>query len=123
MAKELTVAEKLKQIYELQLVDSELGGNRNPKRRITNGSERFEDEIAGLNTRVNRLKKDIDGVNYDIGKHEANIKESESLIERYNRQMDNVKNNREYDALSKELELQKLEIQLSERKSENSKKR
>jgi len=82
----------------------------------------LEDEIAGLDTRVNRLRKDIDGVNYEIGKHENNIKESESLIEKYTRQMDNVKNNREFEALQKELELQKLEIQLSEKKIRESKK-
>ena len=52
----------------------------------------------------------------EINKHTANIKEAEALIERYNSQLDNVKNNREYDALNKELELQKLEIQLSEKK-------
>ena len=122
MAKELTVAEKLKQLYELQLVDSDIGGIEILKGELPMEVKDLEDEIAGLGTRVNRLKKDIEGVNYDIGKHEANIKESESLIERYNRQMDNVKNNREYDALSKELELQKLEIQLSEKKIREFKK-
>lgn len=122
MAKELTVAEKLKQLYDLQLVDSEIGGIEILKGELPMEVKDLEDEIAGLDTRVNRLKKDIDGVNFDVGKHENNIKESEALIEKYNRQMDNVKNNREYDALSKELELQKLEIQLSEKKIRELKK-
>ena len=111
MAKELTIPEKLKQLYELQLVDSEIGGIEVLKGELPMEVQDLEDEIAGLGTRVNRLMKDIDNVNFDIGKHESNIQESNSLIEKYNRQMDNVKNNREYDALSKELELQKLEIQ------------
>jgi len=122
MAKELTVAEKLKQLYELQLVDSEIGGIEILKGELPMEVKDLEDEIEGLNTRVSRLQKDNDDINFGLGKHEANIKESEALIEKYNRQMDNVKNNREYDALSKELELQKLEIQLSEKKIRESKK-
>ncbi len=122
MAKELTIPEKLKQLYELQLVDSDIGGIEILKGELPMEVKDLEDEIAGLDTRVNRLKKDIDGVNFEIGKHENNIKESEGLIEKYTRQMDNVKNNREFEALQKELELQKLEIQLSEKKIRESKK-
>ena len=122
MAKELTIPEKLKRLYELQLVDSEIGEINVLKGELPMEVKDLEDEIAGLLTRVNRLQSDIDDANHSLGKHEANIKESESLIERYTKQMDSVKNNREFDALSKELDLQKLEVQLSEKRIREGKK-
>ncbi|MEO1712624.1 MAG: C4-type zinc ribbon domain-containing protein, partial [Bacteroidota bacterium] len=67
-------------------------------------------------TRIRRLEENIDDIQGEISKHRSNIAEAEALIQRYEKQMDNVKNNREYDALSKELELQRLEIQLSEKR-------
>ena len=117
MAKEVAVDLKLKQMYELQLVDSDIGEIEILKGELPMEVSDLEDEIAGLETRINRLSGDVDNVKADVARHGNNIKESEALIEKYNKQMDNVKNNREYDALSKELELQKLEIQLSEKKS------
>jgi len=116
MAKELSVAEKLKQMYELQLVDSEMSEIEILKGELPMEVKDLEDEIEGLRTRIGRLEGDVDGVKQEVNNHKNNIKEAEALIEKYNKQMDNVKNNREYDALSKELELQKLEIQLSEKK-------
>lgn len=113
---ELTVAEKLKQLYELQLIDSEIDEIAVLKGELPIEVSDLEDEIAGLETRIKKLESVIQDMNTEAGRHEANIKEAEALILRYQTQMDNVKNNREYDALTKELELQKLEIQLSEKK-------
>ena len=121
MAKELSVAEKLKQVYELQIIDSELDKIKILKGELPIEVSDLEDEIAGLETRVRRLQGNVQDVEREIGKHTANIKEAESLILRYQSQMDNVKNNREYDALTKELELQKLEIQLSEKRIREAK--
>lgn len=113
---ESTVAEKLKQLYELQLIDSEIDEIAILKGELPMEVRDLEDEIVGLETRVQRLQNNVTDIEGEISRHHANIKEAEALIERYEKQMDNVKNNREYDALQKELELQRLEIQLSEKK-------
>lgn len=114
---ELSVAEKLKQLYDLQLIDSEIDEISILKGELPMEVSDLEDEIAGLETRKGRLQTNIETMEADLAKHKNNIKEAEGLIAKYEKQMDNVKNNREYDALSKELEMQRLEIQLSEKRS------
>jgi len=114
---ELSVAEKLKQLYDLQLIDSEIDEISILKGELPMEVSDLEDEIAGLETRKGRLQNNIESMEADLAKHKNNIKEAEGLIAKYEKQMDNVKNNREYDALSKELEMQRLEIQLSEKRS------
>ena len=116
MAGEPTVAEKLKNLFELQNIDSKIDEIEILKGELPIEVSDLEDEIAGLETRINRLNDTISDFDSEISRHRANIKEAEALIERYNTQLDNVKNNREYDALMKELEMQNLEIQLSEKK-------
>ena len=116
MAKELTAADKLKNLHNLQLIDSKIDEIEVLKGELPIEVKDLEDEIEGLQTRINKLKDRIDDLQEEASKHKSNIQESTALIERYEKQMDNVKNNREYDELSKELELQKLEIQLSEKR-------
>lgn len=116
-ANELSVADKLKQLYDLQLIDSEIDQIGVLKGELPMEVSDLEDEIAGLETRKGRLQNNIESMENDLAKHKTNIKEAEGLIAKYEKQMDNVKNNREYDALSKELEMQRLEIQLSEKRS------
>ena len=118
---EQTVAEKLKQLYELQLIDSEIDEISVLRGELPMEVNDLEDEIIGLQTRVNKLSGNVEDLEAEVARHSANIKESEALIEKYTKQMDNVKNNREYDALQKELELQRLEIQLSEKKTRETK--
>ena len=113
---EQSIAEKLKQLYELQLIDSEIDQIAVLQGELPMEVNDLEDEIVGLQTRVNKLSGNVADLEAEVSRHNANIKESEALIARYEKQMDNVKNNREYDALQKELELQRLEIQLSEKK-------
>ena len=116
MAKELPVGEKLKRLYELQLIDSEIDQIQVLKGELPMEVSDLEDEIAGLQTRIERLKQNIDDLAGEVSRHNANIQEADALILRYKSQMDNVKNNREYDALSKEIEMQELEKQLSSKK-------
>lgn len=116
MSKELSVAEKLKSLYELQMIDSDFDEISILKGELPIEVSDLEDEIAGLETRVQKLNYTIKDMESDINRHKTNIKDSENNIVRYEKQLDNVKNNREFDALTKELELQKLEIQLSEKK-------
>jgi predicted nucleic acid-binding Zn-ribbon protein len=117
MAKiERTVIEKLKELYGLQLIDSKIDSIEILKGELPIEVSDLEDEIVGLQTRINRFQESIDDIEKDLSNHSTNIKESELLITKYEKQLDNVKNNREYDALTKEIELHKLEIQLSQKK-------
>lgn len=77
----------------------------------------LEDDIVGLDKRKERVEEAIAELESEISKHTSNVKEAEALILKYDKQLENVKNNREYDALTKEIDLQKLEIQLSQKKT------
>ncbi|HMQ07853.1 MAG TPA: C4-type zinc ribbon domain-containing protein [Saprospiraceae bacterium] len=114
--KELTIADKLRQLYLLQSIDSKIDEIQVLKGELPIEVNDLEDEIAGLETRIGKIQTSIDGLDKEILNHRANITQSETLISRYEKQLDNVKNNREYDALTKEIEMQRLEIQLSEKK-------
>ncbi len=120
VASDLSVAEKLKQLYQIQLIDSEIDQISILKGELPMEVRDLEDEIAGLETRLKKLADSVDEFDSQVLKYNSKIKEAELLIEKYEKQMDDVKNNREFDALSKELELQKLDIQLFKKKiSEN----
>lgn len=114
--KELSVEERLKLLFALQEIDSKIDEIEILKGELPMEVSDLEDEIVGLEKRVTNLTADIDSVKDEASKHQANIKDSEALQQRYQKQLDDVKNNREFDALTKELELQKLEIQLSEKR-------
>lgn len=118
--KELTVEEKLTELYKLQEIDSELDKIEVLKGELPVEVNDLEDEIEGLKKRIERLKAGVAEFDQELIKQDANIKESTALIERYNRQLDDVKNNREYEPLTKELELQKLEIELSEKRKRDT---
>lgn len=114
--KEISVADKLRQLYLLQSIDSKTDEIEILKGELPMEVNDLEDEIVGLQTRINKISESISDIDADISNHRANIAESMSLIGKYEKQLDNVKNNREFDALTKEIEMQKLEIQLSEKK-------
>lgn len=114
--KELTIPEQLAQLYHLQKNDSKLDEIKVMKGELPMEVSDFEDDLVGLNTRKSRLLDSINEIDEDIKNHNNNIKESEALIVKYEKQLDKVKNNREFDALNKEIELQRLEIQLSEKR-------
>lgn len=103
-------------LYTLQLIDSKIDEIQIMKGELPIEVSDLEDEIVGLQKRTERLSSSIDEIKNEVARHEANIKESNMLQERYEKQLDDVKNNREYNALSKEIELQKLEVQLSEKR-------
>ncbi len=113
---DVPIKEKLTQLFNLQKIDSKIDEIGILKGELPMEVKDLEDEIAGLNTRARKLRENIEDMENQENRHKANIVDSEALIEKYTKQMDNVKNNREYEALTKELELQKLEIQLSEKK-------
>lgn len=114
---DVPIALKLKQLYELQQIDSEVDKLHIIKGELPVAVSDLEDELAGLNTRIQKLETSITDMDQDIANHKGNIKQSEELIKKYEKQLNSVKNNREYDALNKEINLQRLEIQLSEKKA------
>ena len=114
--KEVTVEEKLRALYDLQLIDSRIDEIRNVRGELPLEVEDLEDEVAGLNTRLSKLKEESSSLDTDISNKKLAITESKTLIAKYEEQQKNVRNNREFDSLTKEIEFQELEIELSEKR-------
>lgn len=112
---DVTVEEKLRSLYDLQLVDSRIDEIRNVRGELPLEVEDLEDEVAGLNRRLEKLDADIEVIENDIKNKKNQIEESKTTIKKYSEQQKNVRNNREFNALSKEVEFQELEIELSEK--------
>ncbi|WPY99250.1 zinc ribbon domain-containing protein [Christiangramia sp. OXR-203] len=112
---DVTVEEKLRSLYDLQLVDSRIDEIRNVRGELPLEVEDLEDEVAGLNRRLEKLDADIEVIDNDIKNKKNQIEESKTTIKKYSEQQKNVRNNREFNALSKEVEFQELEIELSEK--------
>ncbi|MDT0675776.1 zinc ribbon domain-containing protein [Autumnicola musiva] len=112
---DVTVEEKLRALYDLQLVDSRIDEIRNVRGELPLEVEDLEDEVAGLNTRLEKLEADIEVVENDIKNKKNLIDEAKTTIKKYSDQQKNVRNNREFNALSKEIEFQELEIELAEK--------
>ena len=114
--KEVSVQEKLKMLYDLQSVVSEIDKINTLRGELPLEVQDLEDEIVGLKTRLGNYSDEIKALNIAIGNKKSEIKESKSKIEKYKEQQENVRNNREFDSLSKEMEFQNLEIELSEKR-------
>jgi len=113
---EMTVAEKLKALYDLQLVDTSIDKIKILRGELPLEVQDLEDEIEGLQTRVSKYEDDIHALEKSINGKKQEISNSQDLIKKYEEQQNNVRNNREYDSLSKEIEFQTLEIELSEKR-------
>jgi uncharacterized protein len=113
---EITIADKLVALLELQEIDSRLDQLRKLRGDLPEEVRDLEDEIIGIETRIGKFESEISSLNEEIERHVQNKKESEKLILKYKDQQMNVRNNREFDAITKELELQELEIQLSDKR-------
>jgi predicted nucleic acid-binding Zn-ribbon protein len=113
---EVSVEQKLVALYTLQQVDSKIDEIRAYRGNLPLEIQDMEDEIAGLETRVANFKEESKKHQKDISDYKIKIKETEALIKKYEEQQNNVRNNREYDSLTKEIEYQTLDIQLSEKR-------
>ncbi len=113
--KEMSTEDKLRALYDLQLIDSRIDQIRNVRGELPLEVEDLEDEIAGLNKRLENLNQDLENKEEEIKAKRNSIEEAKELIKRYTKQQDNVRNNREYNAITKEMEYQALEIQLAEK--------
>lgn len=114
--KELTVEEKLKALAKLQIIDSKIDEIETLRGELPIEVNDLEDELAGLQTRIGKINDEIKEYTDEIAERKNATKQAEALIQKYLEQQNNVKNNREFEALSKEIELQKLEMQLAEKK-------
>jgi hypothetical protein len=114
--KEISVEQKLRALYDLQLIDSRIDEIRNVRGELPLEVEDLEDEVAGLNTRISNLEEDASNLETEISKKKQAIEDSNVLMKKYDEQQKNVRNNREFDSLSKEIEFQDLEIQLAEKR-------
>ena len=113
--KELTVEEKLRALYNLQLIDSRVDEIRNVRGELPLEVRDLEDEVEGFKLRYQKLEDNLNEIDNQIKSKKNLIEESKALIKKYNEQQKNVRNNREFNSLAKEVEFQELEIQLAEK--------
>ena len=113
--KELTVEEKLKALYDLQQKLSEIDAIKTLRGELPQEVQDLEDEIAGLHTRVAKFQDEAAAQKDEIARNKEIKQQSEAMIDKYTADQDNVRNNREYDYLTKEIEYQHLNIELAER--------
>lgn len=113
---EQTVEQKLKALYELQTIHTKIDRIRQVRGELPMEVSDLEDEVAGLQTRIDKIKSELDDLEDAIVTRKNLIKEAQANIKKYEAQLNEVKNNREYDAISKEIEIQGLDIQVSEKK-------
>ena len=113
---EISVEERLRALFSLQLVDSEIDKIKTLRGELPLEVQDLEDEIAGLETRLGNLKEEVANLEKAVSGKQNEIVAAEALMKKYDEQQKNVRNNREYDSLSKEIEFQGLEIELCNKK-------
>lgn len=115
-SQDLTVEQKLKALYQLQTMLSKIDEIKTLRGELPLEVQDLEDEIAGLSTRMERLKSEIADLKTSIAGKKVEIETAKASVAKYKEQQENVRNNREYDFLSKEIEFQTLEIELCEKR-------
>ena len=118
--KEITVAEKLDRLYKLQLIDSEIDRIRTVRGELPLEVKDLEDELEGLSSRLGKMEDELKALELDISNRKNANKDSEASIAKYKEQQNNVRNNREFESLSKEIEYQELEMKLNDKRSKES---
>jgi predicted nucleic acid-binding Zn-ribbon protein len=113
---EQTIEQKLKALYDLQIIHTKIDKIRQVRGELPMEVADLEDDVAGLETRIQKIKNELDDLEDEIVTRKNLIKDSQANIKKYETQLNEVKNNREYDAISKEIEIQGLDIQVSEKK-------
>lgn len=113
---EVSVEKKLKALFNLQIIDSQIDKIRSIRGELPLEVQDLEDDIAGIQTRIDNFTNETSALEEAVGERKNAIKQCQALIKKYEAQQSNVRNNREYDSLSKEMEFQNLEIQLCEKR-------
>jgi uncharacterized protein len=116
-----TVAQKLEALVRLQSIDSKLDELKKLRGDLPDEVQDLEDEMEGYRVRQSRFEAELKELEDNIKKNKEGIKEAEKLVKKYNEQQKNVKNNREFDAITKEIELQELEVQICEKRIKEAK--
>ena len=109
---ELSVEEKLKALYQLQTMLSEIDKIKTLRGELPLEVQDLEDEVTGLSTRIEKIKGEIEELKSNVTTKRIEIESAKASVDKYKAQQDNVRNNREYDVLTKEIEFQTLEIEL-----------
>ncbi len=113
---EQTIEQKLRALYELQTIHTKIDKIRQVRGELPMEVADLEDEVEGLETRIQKIKSELDDLEDSIVTRKNVIRDAQANIKKYEVQLNEVKNNREYDAISKEIEIQGLDIQVSEKK-------
>ena len=113
---DMSVEQKLKNLYQLQTMLSEIDRIKILRGELPLEVQDLEDEIEGLTHRMGKYNEDVEACKADIAAKKAKINEAQQAIARYKEQLNDVKNNREYDMLSKEIEFQSLEVELQNKR-------
>ena len=119
--KETTIESKLDALYQLQMIDSEIDRIRTVRGELPLEVQDLEDELHGLETRINNIQEEIKELDTEVTDRKNASKDSELAITKYKEQQNNVRNNREFESLAKEIEFQELEIKLHEKKTKEAK--
>ncbi len=115
-ATDYSMQEKIVALYELQKIDSKIDEINKLKGELPLEVQDLEDEVAGLRTRIDNINAEVDGLTALTRQRKEEIEQAKALIIKYEEQQNNVRNNREFDSLSKEVEYQRLEIELCEKR-------
>ncbi|OYU97022.1 MAG: hypothetical protein CFE21_01665 [Bacteroidetes bacterium B1(2017)] len=119
-ATETSIEQKLKALYKLQLIDSKINKLTAVRGELPIEVSDLEDEIVGQETRLTNLQAEVKKMDESIAANKGKIADAKALVKKYEKQLDNVKNNREFDALNKEIEIQGLEQQALEKRIKNT---
>jgi len=120
---DIAVEKRLVALYTLQRVDSEIDKIQQIRGELPQAIQDLEDEVAGLETRISNLTTEKKTCQESISQYDATIAEQSELVKKYEKQQENVRNNREYESISKEVEYANLQIELSEHKKKGAKER
>lgn len=118
---EKTIAQKLDALLKLQSIDSEIDDIKKVRGSLPDDVQDLEDEVARLQTRMSKFEETVKEIDKNIAGYKIAKKDAEKLAEKYKKQQDNVKNNREFEALSKEIESEELEMQLMDKRTREGK--
>lgn len=120
LAKEVSIEQKLKALYKLQIIDTQISKLQAIRGELPNEVADLEDDIAGMETRLANMANEVKAIEDSISQNKTRIIDAKALAKKYEKQLEGVKNNREYDALNKEIEIQGLEQQAADKRIKNA---
>jgi predicted nucleic acid-binding Zn-ribbon protein len=120
VASEVSIEQKLKALFKLQIIDTKIDKLHASRGELPMEVSDLEDEIIGMETRLSNMSADIKKLEESISNNKIKIQEAKALGKKYEKQLESVKNNREYEALNKEIEMTGLEQQAADKRIKNA---